>query len=102
MNKVETLRNTTIDPIHPHIASLDGLRFIAAGPVLFSHGYFYILLFQQNSSLTAYNAPVVCAPTLRESVFFLARGLGSHYQCGALVSVPGGVRAFFVARFARL
>ena len=43
MNTAETRRNTTIDPVHPHIASLDGLRFIAAGTVLFSHGYFYIL-----------------------------------------------------------
>ena len=40
MNTAETLRNTTIDPIHPRIASLDGLRFIAAGTVLFSHGTF--------------------------------------------------------------
>jgi peptidoglycan/LPS O-acetylase OafA/YrhL len=102
MNTAETLRNTTVDPEHPHIASLDGLRFIAAGTVLFSHGYFYILLFQQNSSITAYNAPLVALANVGMTLFFVLSGFVIHYNYGSSVSLPGGVRAFFVARFARL
>jgi peptidoglycan/LPS O-acetylase OafA/YrhL len=102
MNTAETLRNTTIDPVHPHIASLDGLRFIAAATVLFSHGYFYILLFQDNSSITAYNAPFVALANIGMTLFFVLSGFVIHYNYGSSVSLPGGVRAFFVARFARL
>src|SRR5579862_7296652 len=102
MNTVETLRNTTIDPIRPHIASLDGLRFIAAGTVLFSHGYFYLLLFQQSSSITAYNAPFVALANVGMTLFFVLSGFVIHYNYAASVALPGGVRAFFVARFARL
>jgi peptidoglycan/LPS O-acetylase OafA/YrhL len=102
MNTAETLRTTTIDPVHPHIASLDGLRFIAAATVLFSHGYFYILLFQQNSSITAYNAPLVALANIGMTLFFVLSGFVIHYNYGSSVSLPGGVRAFFVARFARL
>ena len=102
MNTVETRRNTTIDPVHPHIASLDGLRFIAAGTVLFSHGYFYILLFQENSGITAYNAPFVALANIGMTLFFVLSGFVIHYNYGSSVSLPGGARAFFVARFARL
>ncbi len=102
MNTIETRRNTTIDPIHPHIASLDGLRFIAAGTVLFSHGYFYILLFQDNSGITAYNAPFVALANIGMTLFFVLSGFVIHYNYGFSVTLPGGVRAFFVARFARL
>jgi len=102
MNTAETLRTTTIDPVHPHIASLDGLRFIAAGTVLFSHGYFYILLLQQNSGITAYNAPFVGLANIGMTLFFVLSGFVIHYNYGSSVSLPGGVRAFFVARFARL
>ena len=102
MNTIETRRNTTIDPIRPHIASLDGLRFIAAGTVLFSHGYFYLLLFQQSSSITAYNAPFVALANVGMTLFFVLSGFVIHYNYGFSVSLPGGVRAFFVARFARL
>jgi peptidoglycan/LPS O-acetylase OafA/YrhL len=102
MNTIETRRNTTIDPIRPHIASLDGLRFIAAGTVLFSHGYFYLLLFQQSSSITGYNAPFVALANVGMTLFFVLSGFVIHYNYGFSVSLPGGVRAFFVARFARL
>jgi peptidoglycan/LPS O-acetylase OafA/YrhL len=102
MNTLETRRNTTIDPIHPHIASLDGLRFIAAGTVLFSHGYFYVLLLQQNSGITAYNAPFVGMSNIGMTLFFVLSGFVIHYNYGSSVSLPGGARAFFVARFARL
>ena len=102
MNTAETPRNTTIDPVYPHIASLDGLRFIAAGTVLFSHGYFFILLFQDNSSITAYNAPFVALANIGMTLFFVLSGFVIHYNYGSSVSLPGGVRAFFVARFARL
>ena len=102
MNTAETLRTTTIDPAHPHIASLDGLRFVAAGTVLFAHGYFYILLLQQNSAITAYNAPFVGLANVGMTLFFVLSGFVIHYNYGSSVSLAGGVRAFFVARFARL
>src|SRR6202045_5072920 len=102
MDTAETIRITAIDPVHPHIASLDGLRFIAAGSVLFSHGYFYILLLQQNSGITAYNAPFVALANIGMTLFFVLSGFVIHYNYGLSVSLPGGVRAFFVARFARL
>jgi peptidoglycan/LPS O-acetylase OafA/YrhL len=102
MNTAETLRNTTVDPLNPHIASLDGLRFIAAGTVLFSHGYFYILLMQENSGITAYNAPLVALANIGMTLFFVLSGFVIHYNYGSSVSLPGGIRAFFVARFARL
>lgn len=102
MNTLETRRNTTIDPIHPHIASLDGLRFIAAGTVLFSHGFYYILLFEQAQNVTWYNAPFVAAANIGMTLFFVLSGFVIHYNYGSSVSLPGGFRAFFVARFARL
>jgi peptidoglycan/LPS O-acetylase OafA/YrhL len=102
MNTVEPHRTTTVDPVHPHIASLDGLRFIAAGTVLFSHGYFYILLSEQNSNITAYNAPFVALANIGMTLFFVLSGFVIHYNYGSSVSLSGGVRAFFVARFARL
>jgi peptidoglycan/LPS O-acetylase OafA/YrhL len=102
MNTVETRRNTTIDPIHPHIASLDGLRFIAAGTVLFSHAFYYILLSEEIKNITAYNSPFVGLANIGMTLFFVLSGFVIHYNYGFSVSLPGGVRAFFVARFARL
>jgi peptidoglycan/LPS O-acetylase OafA/YrhL len=102
MNTAETRRNTTVDPVRPHIASLDGLRFIAAGTVLFSHGVFYILLSERNENITAYNAPFVGLSTIGMTLFFVLSGFVIHYNYASTVSLPGGVREFFVARFARL
>ena len=102
MDTVEARRDTTIDPIRPHIASLDGLRFIAAGTVLFAHGYYYLLLAQNDSNVTAYNAPFVALANIGMTLFFVLSGFVIHYNYGSSVSRPGGLRAFFVARFARL
>src|SRR6516165_1057693 len=90
------------DLVHPHIASLDGLRFIAAGTVLFSHGFFYLLLFEDVRFVTAFNAPFVALANIGMSLFFVLSGFVIHYNYGSSVSVRGGLRAFFVARFARL
>jgi peptidoglycan/LPS O-acetylase OafA/YrhL len=102
MSTVETVRTAAIDPIRPHIASLDGLRFIAAGTVLMSHAYFYIVLDQQNKNITSYNAPFVGLANIGMTLFFVLSGFVIHYNYGSTVSLPGGLRAFFVARFARL
>ena len=102
MNTQATLRGAANAPAHPHIAALDGLRFIAAGTVLFSHGFFYLLLNQDNAKITAYNAPFVGMANIGMTLFFVLSGFVIHYNYAASVPLPGGVRAFFVARFARL
>jgi peptidoglycan/LPS O-acetylase OafA/YrhL len=102
MNTQATLRGAANAPVHPHIAALDGLRFIAAGTVLFSHGFFYLLLNQDNARITAYNAPFVGMANIGMTLFFVLSGFVIHYNYVASVSLPDGVRAFFVARFARL
>ena len=78
------------------------MRFIAAGTVLFSHGFFYLLLNQDNTRITAYNAPFVGMANIGMTLFFVLSGFVIHYNYAASVPLPGGVRAFFVARFARL
>jgi peptidoglycan/LPS O-acetylase OafA/YrhL len=98
MTSTETFR----EPFHGHIAALDGLRFVAAATVLFSHGYFYLILFQQNQNITPYNAPFVGLSTIGMSLFFVLSGFVIHYSYSSTISRPGGRRAFFVARFARL
>ena len=102
MNTLEARRNTTIDPTHPHIASLDGLRFVAAGTVLFAHAFYFILLLEQPGSITPYNSPFVGLANIGMTLFFVLSGFVIHYNYGSSVSLPGGTRAFFVARFARL
>jgi peptidoglycan/LPS O-acetylase OafA/YrhL len=102
MNTQAALRGATNAPVHSHIAALDGLRFIAAGTVLFSHGFFYLLLNQDNARITAYNAPFVGMANIGMTLFFVLSGFVIHYNYVASVSLPGGIRAFFVARFARL
>lgn len=95
-------RPVTVKPAHAHIASLDGLRFIAAGSVLASHGYFFIVLFENNALISARNAPIVGLSTIGMTLFFVLSGFVIHYNYAATVPLPGGTRAFFVARFARL
>ena len=89
MNTLEARRNTTINPTHPHIASLDGLRFIAAGTVLFAHAFYFILLLEQPGSITPYNSPFVglaIATSLLSSVRSAASAPCPR-QCG--IAAPG-------------
>jgi peptidoglycan/LPS O-acetylase OafA/YrhL len=85
-----------------HIAALDGLRFIAAACVLVAHGYHYLILLQDNSKISPYNAPILALSTVGMTLFFSLSGFVIHYNYASSVSLPGGVRAFAVARFARL
>jgi peptidoglycan/LPS O-acetylase OafA/YrhL len=85
-----------------HIAALDGLRFIAAACVLIAHGYHYLILLQDNSKISLYNAPILALSTVGMTLFFSLSGFVIHYNYAASVSLPGGTRAFAVARFARL
>jgi peptidoglycan/LPS O-acetylase OafA/YrhL len=89
---------------HPrsHLAALDGLRFVAAAFVLIAHGYHYLIILQDNSKITSYNAPVLALSTIGMTLFFVLSGFVIHYNYAASVSLPGGIRSFFVARFARL
>jgi peptidoglycan/LPS O-acetylase OafA/YrhL len=98
----ETSRRAAAEPVHSHIASLDGLRFIAAASVLASHGYFFIVLFENNALINGRNAPIVGLSTIGMTLFFVLSGFVIHYNYAATVPQPGGKRAFFVARFARL
>ena len=85
-----------------HIAALDGLRFIAAACVLIAHGYHYLILLQDNTKISSYNAPILALSTVGMTLFFSLSGFVIHYNYASSVSLPGGKRAFAVARFARL
>ena len=63
---------------------------------------FTIVLLQNNASITWYNAPLVGIANIGMTLFFVLSGFVIHYNYASSVSLPGGIRAFFVARFARL
>ena len=43
---------------------LDGLRFVAASCVLIAHGFFYLVLEQDNRLISPYNAPLIALSTI--------------------------------------
>ncbi|HEU0219112.1 MAG TPA: acyltransferase [Stellaceae bacterium] len=85
-----------------HLGALDGLRFIAASCVLVAHGFFYLVLEQNNQLISPYNAPLLGLNTIGMTLFFTLSGFVIHYNYAASLSRPGGKRRFAVARFARL
>jgi len=99
---VNTGVSTAREQIRPHIAALDGLRFIAAACVLIAHGFHYLVILQDNTQISSYNAPIIALSTVGMTLFFVLSGFVIHYNYAATVSLPGGKWEFFVARFARL
>jgi peptidoglycan/LPS O-acetylase OafA/YrhL len=93
------------DPHHPsdsgaaphdrYIAALDGLRGIAA--MLVAGGHY--MAFEGGAPLSVTASTLV---GLGMTLFFVLSGFVIHYNYNATISRPGGMRAFFVARFARL
>jgi hypothetical protein len=85
-----------------HLGPLDGLRFIAASCVLIAHGFFYLVLEQDNRLVSPYNAPLLSLSTVGMTLFFTLSGFVIHYNYAASLARPGGKWRFAVARFARL
>jgi peptidoglycan/LPS O-acetylase OafA/YrhL len=82
-------------PHDRYIAALDGLRGIAA--MLVAGGHY--MGFEGGAPLSATAATLV---GLGMTLFFVLSGFVIHYNYSMTITRPGGTRAFFVARFARL
>jgi peptidoglycan/LPS O-acetylase OafA/YrhL len=82
-------------PHDRYIPALDGLRGIAA--MLVAGGHY--MRFEGGEPLSPLAATLV---GLGMTLFFVLSGFVIHYNYNATIARPGGMRAFFVARFARL
>src|ERR1700682_2142982 len=82
-------------PHDRYIAALDGLRGVAA--MLVAGGHY--MGFKVGAPLSVTASTLV---GLGMTLFFVLSGFVIHYNYNATVTRPGGKRAFFVARFARL
>src|SRR5262249_55136028 len=82
-------------PFDRHILALDGLRFVAAFMVAGGH---YMTL----AGGAPLSETIALLTGLGMTLFFVLSGFVIHYNYSATMSRPGGLRAFFVARFARL
>jgi peptidoglycan/LPS O-acetylase OafA/YrhL len=78
-----------------YLPALDGLRFMAAMLVAGGH---YISIFSQGSA----SGPITTLTGLGMTLFFVLSGFVIHYNYRGTIPQKGGVRAFAVARFARL
>jgi peptidoglycan/LPS O-acetylase OafA/YrhL len=78
-----------------YLPALDGLRFMAAMLVAGGH---YVSIFSQGTG----SVTVTTLTGLGMTLFFVLSGFVIHYNYCRSVSEKGGVRAFAVARFARL
>jgi peptidoglycan/LPS O-acetylase OafA/YrhL len=82
-------------PHDRYIAALDGLRGVAA--MLVAGGHY--MAFEGGAPLSVTASTLV---GLGMTLFFVLSGFVIHYNYIATITGPGGMRAFFVARFARL
>ena len=78
-----------------YIPALDGLRFAAAFMVAGGH-------YMSIEGGAPLSETIATLTGLGMTLFFVLSGFVIHYNYTASLSRPGGVRAFFVARFARL
>jgi peptidoglycan/LPS O-acetylase OafA/YrhL len=78
-----------------HIPALDGLRFVAAFLVAGGH----YMRFEGGAPLSE---TIDLLTGLGMTLFFVLSGFVIHYNYNTTIVRPGGVRAFFVARFTRL
>jgi peptidoglycan/LPS O-acetylase OafA/YrhL len=88
-----------------HIPALDGLRFVAAVCVMVGHGFWYIILMQQEPSAPWALDFIVRAalPSVGMTLFFVLSGFVIHLNYRATAGLNArGAYAFFAARFARL
>lgn len=80
----------------PHIAALDGLRFLAALSVVCAHYANWTL---PSGPLTDF---IGSFSGLGMTLFFVLSGIVIHYNYGAALTQSGGLRRFIIARFSRL
>ncbi|MFY9685160.1 MAG: acyltransferase, partial [Pseudolabrys sp.] len=78
-----------------YLPALDGLRFMAAMLVAGGH---YASIFSQGSA----SGPVTTLTGLGMTLFFVLSGFVIHYNYCGTIPKAGGIRAFAIARFARL
>ena len=78
-----------------YLPALDGLRFMAAMLVAGGH---YVSIFSQGTG----SVTVTTLTGLGMTLFFVLSGFVIHYNYCHTIPEKGGVRAFAVARFARL
>lgn len=90
--------------VHPHIPSLDGLRFVAALSVMIAHGYWFIVLLEQLPPAASFFTQVLLSgANIGMTLFFVLSGFVIHLNYHK--TVPAGTTGktdFFIARFARL
>jgi peptidoglycan/LPS O-acetylase OafA/YrhL len=79
----------------PYVPALDGLRGVAALLVAGAH----YMTMEGGAPLSQI---VQTLTGLGMTLFFVLSGFVIHYNYNATVTQPGGLRSFFVARFARL
>src|ERR1700688_722162 len=93
-----------VQPHHRHIPSLDGLRGVAALNVMFAHGYWYIVLLQQDQAAdNAFARFMGSGAGVGMTLFFVLSGFVIHYNyCRTVPASTSGKIDFFIARFARL
>jgi peptidoglycan/LPS O-acetylase OafA/YrhL len=95
MNDPYNLSDYSAAPHDRYIAALDGLRGAAA--MLVAGGHY--MGFEGGAPLSETASTLV---GLGMTLFFVLSGFVIHYNYNATIPRPGGIRAFFVARFARL
>jgi peptidoglycan/LPS O-acetylase OafA/YrhL len=93
-----------VRPHHRHLRSLDGLRAIAALNVMFAHGYWYIVLLQQDQAAgNVFTRLLGSGAGVGMTLFFVLSGFVIHYNyCRTVPASVSGKIDFFIARFARL
>jgi peptidoglycan/LPS O-acetylase OafA/YrhL len=95
MSHSHDLSNRGGTPHDRYIPALDGLRGLAA--LLVAGGHY--TAFESGAPLSEI---VLTLTGVGMSLFFVLSGFVIHYNYNATIVRPGGMRAFFVARFARL
>jgi peptidoglycan/LPS O-acetylase OafA/YrhL len=87
-----------------HIPSLDGLRFLAALNVVIAHGYWFVVLLQQEQPVsTLANMLLRAGANVGMTLFFVLSGFVIHFNYHRTVPINrAGKFDFFIARLARL
>ncbi len=85
-----------------HVAALDGLRFVAALSVVVSHATYQIYPpgNWEGMSYAVWNLTHLA--NFGMTLFFVLSGFVIHWNYRSVVQQPGGLWAFFVARWSRL
>ena len=85
-----------------HIASLDGLRFLAALSVLISHAAYQLYPPGNGDGMSRLAWNLTHLANFGMTLFFVLSGFVIHWNYRQSVQEPGGLKAFFIARWSRL